>query len=237
MGDKPVVDNGTDSHCSYDCLLCSGCDNGDTQIQEEINSKQYDMETSTVQMTQAELEQFRAFKAEQAKKEAAEIAKNMRKTYKEMVDEEIDNAIPELLSISQDIKFVKAKVIENFKSILEMKREMFRMSKGKELDNQSHTFTNSAGDKRIILGVYVTDGYLDTVEEGISIIREYIESLATDENTKALVGMVMRLLAKDQKGTLKASRVIQLRKVAEETGNERFLEGVHIIEEAYSPAI
>ena len=195
------------------------------------------METSTIQMTQEELEQFRAFKAEQQKKEAAERAKEMRQSYKEMVDEEIDNAIPELLSISQDIKSVKAKVIENFKSILEMKQEMFRMAKGKELENQSHTFTNSAGDKRIMLGVYVTDGYLDTAEEGIAIIREYIESLATDEKSKALVGMVMRLLAKDQKGTLKASRIIQLRKIAEETGNERFLEGVRIIEEAYSPAV
>ena len=111
------------------------------------------------------------------------------------------------------------------------------MSKGKDMENQSHTFTNSAGDKRIVLGVYVTDGYLDTAEEGIAIIREYIESLATDEKTKALVGMVMRLLAKDQKGTLKASRIIQLRKIAEETGNERFLEGVRIIEEAYNPAV
>lgn len=188
-------------------------------------------------MTQEELEQFRAFKAEQQKKEAAERAKEMRQSYKEMVDEEIENAIPELLSISKDIKSVKAKVIENFKAILEMKQEMFRMSKGKDMENQSHTFTNSAGDKRIVLGVYVTDGYLDTAEEGIAIIREYIESLATDEKTKALVGMVMRLLAKDQKGTLKASRIIQLRKIAEETGNERFLEGVRIIEEAYNPAV
>lgn len=195
------------------------------------------METNTVQMTHEELEQFRAFQAEKAKKEAAEKAKEMRQTYRDMVDEEIENAIPELLSISQDIKSVKAKVIENFKSILDMKQEMFRMQKGKDLENQSHTFTNSEGNKRIVLGVYVTDGYLDTAEEGIAIIREYIESLATDEKTKALVGMVMKLLAKDQKGTLKASRIIQLRKIAEDTGNDRFLEGVKIIEEAYSPAI
>lgn len=195
------------------------------------------METNIVKMSDAELEQFRAFQADKAKKEAAEKAKEMRQTYRDMVDEEIENAIPELLSISQDIKSVKAKVIENFKSILDMKQEMFRMQKGKDLENQSHTFTNSEGNKRIVLGVYVTDGYLDTAEEGIAIIREYIESLATDEKTKALVGMVMKLLAKDQKGTLKASRIIQLRKIAEDTGNDRFLEGVKIIEEAYSPAI
>lgn len=194
------------------------------------------METNTVQMTQAELEQFRAFQAEQQKKAAEEKRKEMAATYKDMVDEEIEAAIPELTGISNDIKAVKAKVIENFKSILEMKREMFQLN-GKDMVNKSHTWTNTTGDKRITLGAYVTDGYLDTADEGIAIIREYIESLATDDKSRALVGMVMKLLAKDQKGTLKASRIIQLRKIAEESGDERFLEGVKIIEDAYSPAI
>lgn len=195
------------------------------------------METNTVQMTDAELEQFRAFQAEQQKKAAEEKRKEMRAAYKDMVDIEIEAAIPELMDISRDIKTVKAKVMENFKSIVDMKQEMFRMRKGKDMENYSHTFTNSQGDKRIILGVYVTDGYLDTAEEGIAIIREYIESLATDEKSKALVGMILKLLAKDQKGSLKASRIIQLGKIAEESGNERFIEGVKIIEEAYSPAV
>lgn len=195
------------------------------------------METNIVKMTDAELEQFRAFQEDQRKKAAQEQAKEMRNTYRQMVDEEIESAIPELESISNDIKSVKSKVFENFRSILEMKHEMFRLEKGKDLENQSHTFTNSRGDKRIVLGVYVTDGYLDTADDGIAIIKEFIESLATDDKSRALVGMVLKLLAKDQKGTLKASRIIQLRKIAEETGNERFIEGVKIIEDSYRPAI
>ena len=195
------------------------------------------METNIVKMTDAELEQFRAFQEDQRKKAAQEQAKEMRNTYRQMVDEEIESAIPELESISNDIKSVKSKVFENFRSILEMKHEMFRLEKGKDLENQSHTFTNSQGNKRIVLGVYVTDGYLDTADDGIAIIKEFIESLATDDKSRALVGMVLKLLAKDQKGTLKASRIIQLRKIAEETGNERFIEGVKIIEDAYRPAI
>ncbi len=195
------------------------------------------METNTVQMTQEELEQFRAYQAEKARNEAEEKAKEMRESYREMVDEEIESAVPELLCISRNIKEGKMKVLESFKTIIDMKLEMFRMSKGKEMTNQSHTFTNRKGDKRIILGTYVTDGYLDTADEGIAIIREYIESLATDDKSRALVGMVIKLLAKDQKGTLKASRIIQLRRIAEETGDSRFMEGVRIIEEAYNPAI
>lgn len=195
------------------------------------------METNIVKMTDAELEQFRAFQEDQRKKAAQEQAKEMRNTYRQMVDEEIESAIPELESISNDIKSVKSKVFENFRSILEMKHEMFRLEKGKNLENQSHTFTNSCGDKRIVLGVYVKDGYLDTADDGIAIIKEFIESLVTDDKSRALVGMVLKLLAKDQKGTLKASRIIQLRKIAEETGNERFIEGVKIIEDSYRPAI
>ena len=49
--------------------------------------------------------------------------------------------------------------------------------------------------------------------------------------------MVLRLLSRDTKGTLKASRIVQLRKVAEETGDNRFLEGVRIIEESYQPEV
>ena len=47
--------------------------------------------------------------------------------------------------------------------------------------------------------------------------------------------MVLKLLAKDAKGTLKAQRIIQLRKIADNSGNDRFIEGVRIIEEAYNP--
>ena len=49
--------------------------------------------------------------------------------------------------------------------------------------------------------------------------------------------MVFRLLCRDAIGTLKASRIVQLRKVAEYTGDARFMEGVRIIEESYQPEV
>ena len=190
---------------------------------------------TTVVMTAEEKAEFEAFQREKAKKAAEEKAKNDREMYKQMVDEEIANSIPVLLGISEQIKASKQTVMDNFKTILEMKADLFK-TKVKD-DQRSHTFTNSEGDKRITLGVYVTDGYRDTVEDGIAIVKEYIEGLAKDEKTKALVSMVLRLLARDAKGTLKASRIVQLRKVAMETGDERFIEGVRIIEEAYQPEV
>lgn len=189
----------------------------------------------TVIMTSEERAEFEAYQREKARKAAEEKAKAAREMYKQMVDEEIEHSIPSLLAISEEIKACKQQVMDNFKTILEMKSELFK-TKVRD-DQRSHTFTNSAGDKRITLGVYVTDGYRDTVEEGISIVKEYIEGLAQDNESRALVSMVLKLLSRDAKGTLKASRIVQLRKIAMDTGNARFLEGVQIIEEAYQPAV
>ena len=178
-----------------------------------------EMKQTTVVMTAEEKAEFEAFQREKAKKAAEEKAKNDREMYKQMVDEEIANSIPVLLGISEQIKASKQTVMDNFKTILEMKADLFK-TKVKD-DQRSH----------------MTDGYRDTVEDGIAIVKEYIEGLAKDEKTKALVSMVLRLLARDAKGTLKASRIVQLRKVAMETGDDRFIEGVRIIEEAYQPEV
>ena len=151
-----------------------------------------------------------------------------------MVDETIDKTVPALMCLSQGIKETKQSILDDFRHVIEMKADVLKLKKDGQ---RSDTFTNSQGDKRITIGVYTTDGYRDTVEDGIAIVKEYIEGLASDEKTKALVKMVLRLLVRDAKGTLKASRVVQLRKIAEETGSDRFMEGVQIIEEAYQPAI
>ena len=185
-------------------------------------------------MSAAERAEWEAFKAEKAKKEAAEARKQQRETYAQMVDDELSQAIPELLNLSGEIKTVKDTVFGNFATILDMKAELFGTKDGGQY---SHTFTNRDSTLRLTLGVNTVDGYRDTVEDGIAMVRAYIESLATDEKSKALVSAVLRLLSRDGQGNLKASRVLQLRKMAEESHDEQFLEGVKIIEESYQPSI
>lgn len=181
------------------------------------------------------MEEFKAFQQAKKAEEAKAVAKQMREDYREMVDDAIESMMPKLKVVSKDLENYKRRVFEEFSTILFLKAEMFKMEKGEDLDNQSHTFTNSKGTMRIVLGHYVTDNYLDTVDEGIAKVQSYISSLASDKKSKALVDMVMRLLAKDAKGTLKASRIIQLRKMAEDSGAPEFIEGVKIIEESYQP--
>lgn len=187
-----------------------------------------------VQMTAEERQRYEAWKAEDEKKQAAAERKRQREEYATMVDDEINTALPQLRELSEAIRTVKDTVFGNFDAILKMKAEILGLTKD---DQRSHTFTNSDSTLRITLGVNCIDGYRDTVEDGIAMVKAYIESLATDDKSKVLVSAVLRLLSRDGQGNLKASRVLQLRKMAEESGDERFIEGVRIIEESYQPTV
>lgn len=187
----------------------------------------------TENMLEEERREYEEFRAMKAKKAAEEKNRQMREQYLSMVDEQIDTSIEELQKLSGQISATKSRVMDNFKAVLELKREVIQT---RDFDAQrSHTFTNSEGTKRITIGVYTLDGYADTAEDGIQKVKDYITSLARDENSQMLVSAVLKLLSKNQQGMLKASRVIQLRKMAEQSGSEEFMEGVRIIEESYRP--
>jgi hypothetical protein len=187
-----------------------------------------------VEMTAEELAEYETFKAEREKKRAAELRQQQRESYAQMVDDEVTTAIPQLKELSDAIKTVKDTVYSNFDAILKMKSEILGLVKD---DQRSHTFTTGDSKFRITLGVNTIDGYRDTVEDGIAMVKKYIESLATDEKTRSLVNTILRLLSRDQVGNIKASRVLQLQKMAVESGDETFLEGVKIIQESYQPTV
>ena len=182
-------------------------------------------------MTAEERQEFEAYKLAKEKKAAEAKRKSDREAYTALVDETIAAVMPELTKISEAIAQKKTTAAEAFRGALEMKAELF----GVKDDQQSHTFTNSEGTMRITIGHYMLDNYRDTVNEGIAMVKTYIESQARDDASRALVRAILRLLSRDEAGNLKASRVLQLQKMAEETGDERFIEGVRIIQESYQP--
>ena len=190
------------------------------------------MENASVTLSAAELAEFEAFKAAQAAKRAKDERKQNLDTFNAMIDEQIACTIPELKDISEQLSTVKKAVFENFRALLDMKKDIMKMTKDGQ---RSHTFTSSDGQSRIELGFYQLDNYRDTVNDGIALVKDYITSLAETDETKALVDMVLKLLSKDQKGNLKASRVLQLRQIAEQINNDRFTEGVEIIMNSYAP--
>jgi len=184
-------------------------------------------------MTAEEAAQYEAFKAAQAKKAEAEQAKKDREVYGRMVDEEVERALPMLQELSGSISATKRTIEENFRQILDMKADVLKRTKDGQ---KSHTFTHSEGTKRITIGRRCCDGWKDTVNDGIAIVKEACLALIKDDTTRALVNQIMRLLSRDAVGNMKASKALQLRKLANDLNNERLDEGITIIEEAYIPS-
>lgn len=154
-----------------------------------------------------------------------------REAYKQLVDTTVASAVMKLQNLSSEMQRVKSEVFEEFKAIINMKNELFNT----KINRQSDTFTTSDSRMSITLGNRVNEGWDDTVEAGISKIKEYLSSLATDEATGALVETIMGLLAKDRKGALKANKVLELERLAVKSQNKEFLDGIAIIKDAYRP--
>jgi hypothetical protein len=151
-----------------------------------------------------------------------------RETYKTLVDETVKSLIPNLQGISFSLVAEKAKVFKSFETILEMKQALYNIRP----DQQSHTFTTSDGTLSITIGHRVNKNFDDSVTAGIQKVRDYLKTLAKDDNSALLVETIMDLLKKDSKGNLKADNIPLLSKKARESGNDDFIDGIQIIEDS-----
>lgn len=154
-----------------------------------------------------------------------------RETYKQLVDCTVQASVTKLQRLSSEMMRIKQEIFAEFSTVIKMKNELFKV-KG---DRQSDTFSTGDSRMRLTLGNRVNEGWDDTVEAGIEIVKEYLGTLAKDDNSANLVETVMSLLAKDRKGALKANKVLELERLAVKTQDARFIEGINIIKSAYRP--
>lgn len=178
------------------------------------------------QMAQLEQKLEAKKKADKARKQAD------RDAYTELVDETVRSVVKRLQNLSSEMAAVKAEVFAAFETIIKTKEELFKV----KLDRKSDTFSTRDGQMSIQLGYRTLDAYDDTVDAGIAMVKEYLATLAKDDNSAALVDTVMSLLAKNRKGELKASRVLELERLAAKSGSPEFMEGINTIKAAYKPA-
>lgn len=184
-------------------------------------------------ITKLTKEEKAALKAQLEAEEKAEKARvqNERDTYKELVDAAVRSNVRKLQELSAEMKRVKAEVFGEFAALIRTKNELFST----KMNRQSDTFTTQDGTMSITLGNRVNEGWDDTVEAGIAKVKEYLATLARDENSAALVETVMGLLAKDRKGALKANKVLELERLAVKSRDAEFIDGINIIKQAYRP--
>jgi hypothetical protein len=188
------------------------------QIRELFNSMSPDqLNAIEFELTQKKLAEQNKVKAE-------------RESYKSLVNQTVLEQIVELQSVSNMLSLAKANVYGSFAAIIALKQELY----GNKSGQQSHTFTDDDGNS-ITIGFRVIDKFDDTLDMGISMIREYITGLAVDDNSANLVDMINSLLKKDAKGNLKPNRVLDLQNLADKVQNEQFFKGVEIIRASYKP--
>jgi len=178
-------------------------------------------------------EQKKALKLEleQEQKTEKERIYNERQQYKKLVDQVVNEVFAPLQTASDTLSEVKDHVFNEFKSLIQLKAELY----DRESDQFTHTFSSEDGNISITIGCNVTDSWDDTVETGVTKVNDYLQTLVHDEASKQLVAFVTKLLSKNSKGALKASRVLQLKNLAEKSGNKDFVDAIEIIQQAYKP--
>ncbi len=178
-------------------------------------------------------EEREALKVQLAEEEAQEKKRidDERETYKVMVDVTTREVFNELSKVSEQLAAAKAKVFDAYKAIIDMKQELY----GFKDTQRSHTFSTAEVDVSVTIGHRVIDDYDDTVDVGIAMVSEYVTSLATDAQSRALVETIMKLVQKDKKGKLNIGRVVQLEVLGEKLNNPSLKEAIGIIKQAYRP--
>lgn len=151
-----------------------------------------------------------------------------RKSYKSLVEETVKKSFNHLKLASQVLEEAKNEIFENFKNIMELKKELY----GFKESQQSHTFTTEDGTS-IKIGYRMIDSFDDTVHAGIEKIKTWIFAQAEGDRKTQIEAILNLLLKKDKKGNLKASRVLELRKLADEISDPEFRDGVKIIEDSW----
>jgi hypothetical protein len=179
-------------------------------------------------MTAAERAQL---KAQLEAEERAEIQKRQESidAYKQSVDEFCKDVFERMQKVSELMRAEKERTFFAANILIEMKEQLYRTKQ----DRHSNQFTTSDGKYTVALGYRTNDGWDDTVDVGIAKVKEYLRSLAATEDGAKAVDIILKLLAKDKKGNLKASAMIQLEQEAAKIGDATFIEGVQIIRDAY----
>ena len=153
------------------------------------------------------------------------------KSYKESVDDFVRRAFDLLYPLSEKLKEVKTILFKEKNAIVDIKEALYDT----KLDRHSNTFTTSDGKITLSMGYRTVDGWSDDAEAGIAKMMDYMKSLSKDENGAKQNKIIMELLAKDKKGNLKLSSIVQLERHAHEFGDPLFIEAVKIIKDSYRP--
>ncbi|SKB63466.1 hypothetical protein SAMN05660477_00389 [Soonwooa buanensis] len=187
----------------------------------------------SIDITQLTSEQKKALKAELKEQEKAEKQKRTDdlQSFKKLSEEYVNKNIDPLVHHHEITECLIEKLWKDYETIRQLKAEIYGT---KTNDQDSHTSTLENGSASITVGWNVTIGFDGTESAGVEKIKDFINSLSSDEeNVKKLSAAVNTFLKPNAKtGMLNPSKIIELSKLKSEFNDERFDEGLEIIFEA-----
>ncbi|WP_282635687.1 hypothetical protein [Sphingobacterium thalpophilum] len=150
--------------------------------------------------------------------------KQNRIAYKDMVEETVNRFAPELADFGKSQTAMVNKAFEMFRHALDLKKELY----GYEDKQASHTFTTERAS--ITIGYNEIISFNGTQSAGVAKIREFISSLAADdENRGVLADLLETFMKPNKKGELNPTRVAELIAKKDKIKDPLFHEGVDII--------
>lgn len=150
-----------------------------------------------------------------------------REAMKQLQEEIVPVVANDLIQASNMLQSAKKQAFQAFSDILALKAEVY----GVKDSQQSHTF--STEDYSVTIGYRVNDAWDDSAKTGEALVKEFVASLAKDDDSKFLVDAITTYMKPDAKGNLKASRILELQKLAIKHQREKLIEGVNLIIEGH----
>lgn len=181
-------------------------------------------------MNTAEAKKLRLAELEEERKALLAEVQDDREAYKKLVEERVPVVVKQLIETENQLIEAKRNVFESLRDIVELKASVYGIKDGQ----QSHTFRS--GDHVVEIGYRVNDAWDDTVSTGIAKVNNVIKGFAKDAESHLLVDTILKLLKRDKKGNLNASRVLELKQLADQYNNSELSDGVDIIMKAHAPS-
>jgi len=175
-------------------------------------------------MTAAEIGQFWKQKKEAEK----QIVLGNKKALEEVEDEFIDKFISRLFSKHDSLSGLIKEMFVEFEIIKPLKAEV----RGVKIEKQySHTITRSTKDKAITIGYNYTAAFDGTETEGITIIKNYLNTLAEDNPKLVLANKIINILLKTnpKTGELNVSKAMELDELRNDFNSEAFNTGMDML--------
>lgn len=189
-------------------------------------------ELNLKQLTNEQISELKTqLKAEETAMELQK--KEDKQAYNNLKEEVVFKSFLMLEKLAESLNEIKSGIFSDFAILLDLKQQIYTISDEQMEKQGCHSFT--AGNKTIMLGQNITDGWNDDIATaGIARVNDWLTSKTTSDN-KVLVDMVRDLLRPSKDGVLKANRVLELSKRAAEIGDKELIEAVDILREAYRP--